>query len=91
MIDSLTNYQLSILNSIKENKKLTKTEFSIAVERYVMETGEEYVASVVQLCELYDVDYESASKYLTDNLKQKIAKEQNLLSKVYNIDSELPL
>ncbi len=61
---------------------ITKETFSREVEQFVITTGAEYIDAVLHICDVREIEPETASKLLNSNIKSMIEKEateKNLL------------
>jgi hypothetical protein len=66
---------------------LTKDSFSKEVEKFVLETGSDYMDAVLHICQLRDIEPETAAKLLNANLKNMIEKEASSLNLVEKTQS----
>lgn len=87
----LTEQQLEALEQMETKKKVGAADFSLQLEKYVREYKQEYIPSLMYFCEVYDIDREKVGNYLTDNIKKRIAKENNIMDSVYHINTALPV
>jgi hypothetical protein len=84
----------SILGSGADFPKLifsSPVEFSEYVESIALRDELTISGTLIDLCEIYDIEYESLSKMLTQSIKEKIAvefQEQGILNKRTQIEFE---
>jgi hypothetical protein len=60
----------------------TNNEFSLHIEELVIKNKISYIEAIINYCEELDIDVESVSPLINDNLKDKIqleAEQQNLI------------
>lgn len=63
---------------------MTPTKFALEVEKYVKETGSNYIDAVCHVCKAFEIEETSVPKYLTATMRDKIemdADKLNLLKK----------
>jgi hypothetical protein len=68
-----------------------KNEFSRRVIDNVLNNDLEYIESVVDLAEQYEIDVKIAAKYLTKPIIEKIEKEAKDINLLSSTTSKLPL
>lgn len=66
---------------------LTKDSFSKEVEKFVLETGSDYMDAVLHICQVKDIEPETAAKLLNANVKSMIEKEASALNLVERAQS----
>lgn len=86
----LTESQLDAIQDIETKKKIVPSDFSLELEKYVREHRLEYIDALLHFCQFYDMENTTISKYLTPDIKKKIAKENGIMDSVYHINSTLP-
>lgn len=63
---------------------MTPTKFALEVERFVKETGSNYIDAVCHVCSAFEIDETVVPKYLSATMRDKIemdAERLNLLKK----------
>lgn len=72
-------------------KTMTQKEFSEEIEKYVKNTRESYMDSVIMYCKENDLDFESINSLLSTVIKQKIQFEAENLNMMTKTSTQLPL
>lgn len=60
------------LEELMNQKFISKEKFSEEIEQYVMKTKLSYIDSIVEYCELNDIEIEAVGKLISKPLKEKI-------------------
>ena len=72
-------------------KTMTQKEFSEEIEKYVKNSRESYMDSVIMYCKENDLDFESINSLLSTVIKQKIQFEAENLNMMAKTSTQLPL
>ena len=72
-------------------KTMTQKEFSEEIEKYVKNSRESYMDSVIMYCKENDLDYENINSLMSTVLKQKIQFEAENLNMMAKTANQLPL
>jgi hypothetical protein len=78
----------SDLQKILEEKFLTPTKFSMAIEKIVFEENINYIEAIVQYCESNNIEIEIVPKLLSKPLKDKIKWDANRLNYIKKVPSK---
>lgn len=75
----------------KKDELLTKEEFSEAVEAYARDNGVTIINSIIEMCDLFDIEIDNIPKIITSDLKEKIALCGDMYNTFYGKTPQLPL
>jgi len=70
---------------------MSQKEFSEEIEKYVRDTRQSYMDSIIMYCKEKELDFESINSLLSTVLKQKIQFEAESLNMMAKTANQLPL